>query len=432
MKVEFKERLGAVNEMHKRKVEEVTRLAEDTVKEKDDRIQQLQEQLRAELGLDTVPLSGTPSDKDPSGPTPLPTQTQTNTQISTLLSTQGFNSLSITEMYDRVVQLERALGMEKARRREADLYLNRVLQDVESKAPVIAAQRKDYHRVLKSHEALSQRLAEAGEELDELQRTVVQLQNRVTTAESEAKALQLENKDLCAQLQHILRSNLEQQLGTSLPTGSRARAGDRDTDTSRGASAADVISDYLVTYNDVTELQTRNIQLLKVVRKLSSEQEQEQEVARRMHLSTVEPETDAGQMGSGDNASERALREALRELEEMRSARLRTEEAVVALVQQRDLQKAMLEEADRTIASLRAGGGGGGEMVTYGSSSPSPRTPGSVGSGALVVTTPSNKIQDVMQQLEQARIYYLSSIHSLLCSDMLSLASDVGISTISR
>lgn len=117
-----------------------------------------------------------------------------------------------------------------------------------------------------------------------------------------------------------------------------------------------MISEHLLTFDDVSELQTRNSQLLKVVRKLSADQEsseveKEREKSKR-RASRGEAMTVWDGEGEGEGVeSAAALQAAMKELGNLRETRERTEEMVLTLVQQRDLYKAMLEEADITLAA---------------------------------------------------------------------------------
>lgn len=109
------------------------------------------------------------------------------------------------------------------------------------------------------------------------------------------------------------------------------------------SSSSGVISDYLVTFDDVAELQTRNAQLLQVVRKLSEEQEKWN--SSNSLVATGTPTSGRRSSGADEQitAAQSALQSALSELQEMRAARQRTEDMVIGLVQQRDMYRAMVE-----------------------------------------------------------------------------------------
>mmetsp|Transcript_24386 Transcript_24386/g.35802 ORF Transcript_24386/g.35802 Transcript_24386/m.35802 type:complete len:2045 (-) Transcript_24386:88-6222(-) len=251
-----------------------------------------------------------------------------------------FESLGITEMYDRVVKAEREAVGERSRRRELELYLDRILKDVENKAPLIAAQRKDHMRVLESHAQLTKKLDSLISESGTLRLKLEEAEKERREAVAEATALEAQNKDLGKQIQHLLKR--------SMGMSSTPRKG-------TGEGAADgVISEYLVTFDDIEELQTRNMQLVKVIRTLSAEQVS----SSSREVSVVEKDEDL----------QETLATTLEELAQMRESRQRMEDMVASLVQQRDIYRAMVEEVDgvseaqgkaitNTPTSPAAGGG---------------------------------------------------------------------------
>ena len=123
-----------------------------------------------------------------------------------------------------------------------------------------------------------------------------------------------------------------------------------------------MISEHLLTFDDISVLQTRNAQLLKVVRKLSADQESgEMQRQLQKRVTVVQGQTGSGDWDEGgEPAAVAALQTAMKELSNLRDTRERTEEMVMSLVQQRDLYKAMLEEADITIAAKGSSNPGSG------------------------------------------------------------------------
>ena len=116
-----------------------------------------------------------------------------------------------------------------------------------------------------------------------------------------------------------------------------------DESGSSAASAGGVITEHLLTFDDVKDLQQNNAKLLKVIRKLSQEQEMlEARVQTVGSSEALVPFLGAGggALGDkGDPSSTLALHTALQELQSLRETRQRTEELVKTLVQQRDLYK---------------------------------------------------------------------------------------------
>ena len=255
---------------------------------------------------------------------------------------QGLGAIA---MYDRVVAAESELAFERGKRKEAELYLNRILKDMQNNAPVVAAQKRDFNRVLESHNHLTRRLDEVTAENGSLRDQLRVAVGKAAQAEEDANALTQHNSDLSTQLQNLLKHSWDQQYGAT--GGSRPPVAligyGGDESSSSSASAGGVITEHLLTFDDVKDLQQNNAKLLKVIRKLSQEQEMlEARVRTAGSSDALVPfmGTGDGAVGDkGDPSTTLALHTALQELQSLRETRQRTEELVKTLVQQRDLYK---------------------------------------------------------------------------------------------
>jgi ATPase subunit of ABC transporter with duplicated ATPase domains len=52
------------------------------------------------------------------------------------------------ELVDKLVRAERELGRERTERQRLEVYLTRISEDIQAKAPIIAGQKQDYRRAL--------------------------------------------------------------------------------------------------------------------------------------------------------------------------------------------------------------------------------------------------------------------------------------------
>lgn len=256
---------------------------------------------------------------------------------------QGY---SLTTMYCQVLQLERDLNTEKLKKQELELYLDRILRDIENKAPMIASLRRDHMRLIESHDHLTKKLDGIINENNKFKKVNMKLEKESKDIQMESTQLTLMNNDLCKQIQHLLKFSqnsgqneltfeqqqfYQQQL--SLLQQHFQQQGGYGT---KAIGADDVISEYLVTYDTIDELQKRNIQLLSIVRKLSMEQED-----------NVRNRTQDGQLTvRNDEEIQATLDQTLTELEMMKESRQRMEDMVSSLIQQRDIYRAMLEDVD--------------------------------------------------------------------------------------
>ena len=197
---------------------------------------------------------------------------------------------------------------------------------------IISSLFRDFHRLLDSHGQLTKRLDDVLIENNQLKEALLESQSDLEKAKAEAHSLDSLNQDLGAQVQHLLKKNYEKGASFSSTSSFPFNSGSSDKQ-----SAGNIISDYLVAFDDIKELQTRNTQLLKVVRKLSEDQE------------NIENKT---MTGDKEFESLKASLEASnRELNTLREARIRTEEMVLGLVQQRDMYRTMVEESEKTYGS---------------------------------------------------------------------------------
>jgi len=304
---------------------------------------------------------------------------------------QNYDMLGMTEMYDRIVQMDRELFAERSKRKEVEMYLQQILKDVESKAPILASQRRDYYRIIESHASLANRLDLLVQENSDLKHAVDALRRDSTEAREESQALSIHNSDLCQQVQHLLRMSLDigrrsAHSNDGVAIGSRRAVVEAtdDEEEEGGINPQDVISEYLVTFDDVVDLQRKNAELLRVVRKLSKE-------PALMLLGDGEGDSTTASSANATSASaqkesssnSRALQAAMEELSEMREARQRMEEMVVVLAQQRDMYRSMVEGEPNLFPQSNLLRSPGSDMQAEGSYSLNSTSSGTLGAISL-------------------------------------------------
>jgi len=264
--------------------------------------------------------------------------TAASLHVSNYERIQNYDLLGMTEMYDRIVRMDKELFAERSKRKELEMYLQQILKDVESKAPILASQRRDYYRIIESHASLANRLDLLVQENSELKQAVDDFRRDSFEAREEAQALSIHNSDLSQQVQHLLRRSLDIGRSTRSDGGSRRVVQVEGTD-DEDSNPQGVISEFLVTFDDIIDLQRKNAELLRVVRKLSKEPTMLLEDADDP-MSSASATTSAP---SQKESASHALQAAMDELLAMREARQRTEEMVVVLAQQRDMYRSIVE-----------------------------------------------------------------------------------------
>jgi len=388
---------------HKKQVDELRRTRdrlEQSVRDAEERLKANADELAAAKSAASKASDDASSTDDASASTKSP------------LMNVGSKSISVTQWYDRVVKAEANLEEERRERARVEKYLHQILREVEQKAPIIAEQRRDYERALRSHSELSVRLESALTETSRLKSERDLAKEAESKATEEALSLRKSCDDLSRQIRLLLWKRQSKKRGP----------GDSDSPVStssfgRSVDADSVISEHLVTFASVEELQERNQQLLRVVRRLS-----------KKHEAFLENRTSVEESVQNDLAAKFA-----KELEEMRAARQRQEAMVVAVVRQRDMYKDMLTKRDQNDAGPTVSDGSSslprttsssssvsataslGIAVETGTQKLTPRSSSSSTTTAATVVTPATQaevqriiaaessVKELEQQLKDAR-----------------------------
>ncbi|RHY01321.1 hypothetical protein DYB36_000826 [Aphanomyces astaci] len=239
------------------------------------------------------------------------------------LATHG---LSPTDMYNRIVELDKQVLDERATKEMLEKYLERILNEVTSKAPYLDRLKKENARALAAHDQLSERLDVCMHDLSRAREHLRGAQADKKAVESERDALQQSVADLSKQIQQLLFQSLQ-------------------TQSSSTTSVAVDSSESLVVFRNVDELQTRNQQLLRIVRELSEAKGGNS--TGGSVVVTIEPD-DGGMCTSAQ------WEKVQDELTTLRAEREREQEMVAAVVKQRDMYRVLLSQADSRVVDHHA------------------------------------------------------------------------------
>lgn len=263
----------------------------------------------------------------------------------------SFDNLSITEVYHQLMQTQRELIQEQTKRQETEVYLNQILRDIESKAPLIAKQKRDYQRIVQSHTQLTETLDGYVDENSKLKVTLHELENRFNQVNKDLTVVTMTNHDLIQQVQNLLKQQTS-VLGSSgprLPFASPS-AGEFGSGEVRGqvamiedenrTDAHDVISTHLVSFNNIEELQEKNVQLLQTIRRLTTEREQQEALLSQLQ----------GQQRGG-NANVEQFNDLEGQVQALRADQEKSEEMMKVLIQQRDMYRSMVTSGDYSAST---------------------------------------------------------------------------------
>jgi len=209
--------------------------------------------------------------------------------------------LSVTDMYARVVELETELTRERSERKKCDLYMERILREIEAKAPIFAQQKMDYERAMESHRVLEEELKAARNIQFTAERNFDSVTKEWEREVNTNKILKEENRTFAMQIQQFLREKMSEN---------------------EGGGDVMMITDGSNTnlFRNVEELQTNNALLLREKTSLSIELKSIKESDDRMSLQQTIESTE-------------------RELKKLRQERSEQEAMVQSIVEQRDMYK---------------------------------------------------------------------------------------------
>ncbi|XP_020609857.1 nucleoprotein TPR-like isoform X1 [Orbicella faveolata] len=254
-----------------------------------------------------------------------PEELSTLSPTAALTSSYMKSGMTLTQIYSQYVEVQDALQQEKTENTRLKMYLDQILKEIEEKAPVLLQQKRDYEQALHSVDKLTKRLDVALMERDE--HTVF-----VEEATKKSEHLKRENDRL-----RNLSADLSQQVQVLLKECEEARGGVVSSETvsmhpmssAEVTSSSQVISEHLVTFRNIEELQQQNQKLLGVIRELSEEKEKRE----------------------GDGIIEglqKQLETSLKEVDGLKEARERQVHMVEAVIRQRDMYRVLLANSGQT------------------------------------------------------------------------------------
>uniref|UniRef100_A0A8C8HS37 Nucleoprotein TPR n=1 Tax=Oncorhynchus tshawytscha TaxID=74940 RepID=A0A8C8HS37_ONCTS len=227
--------------------------------------------------------------------------------------------MKLTELYTAYVETQEALELQHVENKRVNKYLDDIVQEVEAKGPVLKRQRDEHERMQKSVASLSAKLEQAVKEVQRLQKVTDEANKHSSVLERDNRRSEVQLADMAQQIR-VLLIELEEARGNHV-------AFDEEVSSADISSTSEVITQHLVTFRGVEELQQQNQRLLVALRELSDAQERE------------ETET------TGTNELERSLEKAQAELEALREQRSHQMQLAESIVRQRDMYRVLLAQA---------------------------------------------------------------------------------------
>ncbi|BFY99561.1 hypothetical protein BsWGS_02600 [Bradybaena similaris] len=230
------------------------------------------------------------------------------------------SGMSLTQIYNEYVQAMDALGDEREENKKLTSYLEQILQEIEEKAPLLKKQREDYETALISLDQMTSQLDSAMLECEKLRTDADDMRRRYGLIQRECNKYQQSAQDLGRQVHFLLKEVEELR-------GGRVVREELDVSSTEVSSSSTIITEKLVTFRNIEELQQQNQRLLEVCRELSDKKEQEEREATSERTRELKEQLDA----------------VLLEVEHLKDARSRQAEMVEAIIRQRDMYRVLLQ-----------------------------------------------------------------------------------------
>ncbi|XP_058665022.1 nucleoprotein TPR isoform X2 [Ammospiza caudacuta] len=240
--------------------------------------------------------------------------------------------MKLTELYNAYVETQDQLHMEKLENRRINKYLDEIVQEVEAKAPILKRQREEFERSQKAVASLSAKLEQAMKEIHRLQDSADQANKHASFFERESQRLEVRVKDLSQQI-CVLLMELEEARGNHVIRDEAVSSADI-------SSSSEVITQHLVSYRNIQELQQQNQRLLVALRELGEAREKEEQETTSSKMSELQSQLD----------------EALSELQQLRESRQHQLQLVESIIRQRDMFRILLTQTTGAIIPLQASG----------------------------------------------------------------------------
>ncbi|XP_065056789.1 nucleoprotein TPR-like isoform X2 [Rhopilema esculentum] len=235
--------------------------------------------------------------------------------------------MTLTQIYSEYVEVSDALELEKDENTRLKQYLDQILQEIEEKAPLLQRQREDYENALKTIENLTAKFDDA---MNECERSQSEKDDYARKADFTKRENERMNR-LCI--------DLSQQVRVLLKEVEEARGGVVSTEykvpelisSDKVSSSSQVISEHLVSFKNIEDLQEQNQKLLTVVRDLSEEREKQEKECSVEKMSELSDQ----------------LNLAFEQVKQMKDEREKQNEIIETLVKQRDMYKVLYNAEER-------------------------------------------------------------------------------------
>lgn len=193
------------------------------------------------------------------------------------------SGMSVTQLYSENNDLKAELRQEQRRTEKLNATIDEMVQEIETKQPELEELRLDHSRLESSVTEMSALLDSFKKERDQAVKDARKSEAQITAKVKEGELLRQQLRDLSSQIKvllleiHLRGQGFEELSSERHLQLQRFAQGQTEDDEVDGASDTDrFISQNLVTFKSIVELQEQNSKLVKVTRELGEKMEREE------------------------------------------------------------------------------------------------------------------------------------------------------------
>ncbi|KAH9936573.1 uncharacterized protein B0H18DRAFT_974482 [Fomitopsis serialis] len=236
------------------------------------------------------------------------------------------NGKTFTEVYADYVRLQEDYARKSAEFDNMDRTLSAVLAQIEERAPILSQQRAEYERLQQEATQLASQLSQALNERDSYAQSSEENAQKLTKSSRENDLLQKQLNDLGRQIRVLLKE-LGRNQDPTIPSDAELGL---DENPRPAENIEEVITNHLVLFRSIPQLQEQNQKLLRVVRDLGAKMESEEKEYR----DALERE---------QSEAVREAHEAIKQLQEQLESQAKNSEVTIqAYMKERDSLRTML------------------------------------------------------------------------------------------
>lgn len=198
-------------------------------------------------------------------------------------------TITATQAIEELYKVKGLLATERRRNERLSTEMEEMMQGLEAKQPEIEEMQNEHERLQQEVVEMSKFVDATGKERDQARKDARKAMQDAKNSQAEAEILRQQLRDLSAQIKMLLCDLDAQQRGAEALSGPErmqmerlARGEVTEEDAFAGLTDTDrFISERLVVFRSVSELQAKNEELLRITRELGAKMESEEALAEK-------------------------------------------------------------------------------------------------------------------------------------------------------